>query len=357
MSTYFNPDLLRVARQARGLSQAELHTLSGVSQGSISKLESGNAEPVPGVLDKLGQALHYPPSLFAESDRVVGLPISVHPLYRKRASVGQRALAQIEADMNLRLVHIRRLLRSLEFRGELELPRMDVEDYDGPAQIAEFVRRTWMVPNGPLRNLVDVVERAGCIVVPSDFDGRSVDGVTQRAPGLPPCVFINRNMPADRQRFTLAHEIGHIVMHRVPTPGMEQEANDFASALLMPARDIRPSLTGGLTLARLGALKLEWRVSMASLVMRAKHLDAINEYQSRQLWSRTLARYRVNEPGQFDFLAEEPGILAAMVRYHTGELGFNAAEFGRLMHLYEDEVRSLYGLTSPSPRAGLRIVR
>ncbi|MGE5154653.1 MAG: helix-turn-helix domain-containing protein [Bdellovibrio bacteriovorus] len=357
MSAYFNPDLLRVARQARGLSQEELHALSGVSQGTISKLESGNAEPAPGVLDKLGQALRYPSSLFAESDRVVGLPISVHPLYRKRASVGQRPLAQLEADMNLRLLQIRRLLRSLEFRAELELPRMDVEDYDNPEQIAEFVRRTWMIPNGPLRNLVEVVERAGCIVVPSDFDGRSVDGVTQRAPGLPPCIFLNRNMPADRQRFTLAHEIGHIVMHRVPTPNLEQEANAFASALLMPARDIRPSLTGGLSLARLGALKLEWRVSMGALAMRAKQLGAITEYQSRQLWTRTLARYRTKEPGQFDFPAEAPSILVAMVRYHTGELGFNPAQLGRLMHLYEEEVRTLYGLGATAPGAGLRIVR
>jgi Zn-dependent peptidase ImmA (M78 family)/transcriptional regulator with XRE-family HTH domain len=357
MPDYFNPDLLRMARQARGLSQEELREGSGVSQATISKLESGNAEPTEGVLDRLAQALHYPPSLFAQTDRMVGLPLSVHPIYRKRASVGQRALAQLEADMNLRLLHIRRLLRSLDFRAELPLPQMDIDDYEGPEQIADFVRRTWMIPSGPVRNLTEVAERAGCVVVACDFDGRAVDGVTQRVPGLPPCIFLNRNMPADRQRFTLAHEIGHIVMHRTPTPEMEQEANAFAAALLMPERDVRPSLIGGLTLARLGALKLEWRVAMAALAVRAKQVGAVNDYQYRQLWARTLARYRTKEPAQFDFAPEVPSILGAMVAYHANDLKFDGQEFGRLLHLYEDEVRQLYGVGGTAPGVGLRVVR
>jgi len=357
MASHFNPDLLRVARQARGLSQAELHTQSGVSQSTISKLESGLSEPMEDVLQKLAQALRYPPTLFFEPDQIVGLPISVHPQYRKRASVGQRSLAQLEAEMNLRLMHIRRLLRSLEYRAEREMPRMDIDDYESPEQIAEFVRRTWMIPNGPLRNLVDAVERAGCIVIHSDFDGRSVDGVTQRVPGLPPCIFLNRNMPADRQRFTLAHEVGHIVMHRVPTPDMEQEANEFASALLMPARDIRASLTGGLTLGRLGALKLEWRVSMAALVFRARRLGVISEYENRQAWSRTLARYRTKEPVQFDLPLELPSILAAMVRYHLKDLGFSVGDLATVFHANVDDIRALYELGNETPSSGLRIVR
>lgn len=68
----------------------------------------------------------------------------------------------------------------------------------------------------------------------------AMDGVTMHAPDTLPCIFLNRSQPADRLRFSLAHELGHLIMHRVPTLQMEEEANAFAAAFLAPAKDIRP---------------------------------------------------------------------------------------------------------------------
>jgi Zn-dependent peptidase ImmA (M78 family) len=83
----------------------------------------------------------------------------------------------------------------------------------------------------------------------------------------------NVEQPADRMRFTLAHELGHLVMHHdQPTQSMEQEANEFASAFLMPARDIRPHFARRVDLRLFAELKPVWRVSMASLLMRARSL-------------------------------------------------------------------------------------
>ena len=359
MADAFNSDLLRIARHARGWSQTELSRRSGVSQASLSKLENGLIGPSDDVLHGVASALRFPRSLFFEPDKMLGLPISVHPMYRKRASVSQRGLERLEAEINIRLFHIRRLLKSAEFDPELSLPDMDIDEFGGdPERIAELVRRTWLVPTGPMKNLVGWLERAGCVVVPCDFAALAVDGVTINSPGLPPCIFLNRNQPSDRQRFSLAHELGHIVMHRVPTPTMEDEANAFASALLMPARDVRPYLTGRLTIQRLASLKPVWRVSMQALLYRAKSVGAVTANQSQYLWRQISALgYRRNEPPELDFPAEEPVVLPEMIRVHLEDLGYEVEDLCSVLHVFEDDLRNMHPLPSNFAGPNLRVVK
>ncbi len=355
----FNTGLLRVARQARGWSQAELSRNSGVSQANLSKLENGLIGPTDEVVDRVASALRFPESFFYQNHRLVGLPISVHPMYRKKASVGQKAIDRLEAELNIRLMHLRQLLAAADFEPELLLPRLDPDEFGGgPERIAELVRRTWLVPSGPLYDLVGWIERAGCIVVHCDLAALSVDGVTIQAPDMPPCVFLNRNQPSDRQRFTLAHEIGHIVMHRVPSPEMEDEANAFASALLMPARELRPKLGGRLTLQRLAALKPVWRVSMAALLYRAKAIGAITSSQSGYLWRQMSSMgFRRAEPPELDFPAEEAGVLPEMIRIHLEELGYGIGDLCSVLHAQEEDVRRMHPLPGPIGRSHLRIIQ
>ncbi len=356
MSKGFNHDLLRIARQARGWSQSELSRRSGVSQANISKLENGLLGPTDDVLSSVGETLGFPQSFFYQNDRVIGLPMSVQ--YRKRASVGQKAIEQLEAELNIRILHIRRLLDAAELEPELSLPRLDVDEYDGdPSKIAELVRRTWLAPSGPIRDLVAWVERAGCIVVHCDFAALKVDGFTVQIPDMPPCIFLNRNQPADRQRFSLAHELGHVVMHRVPSPEMEEEANEFAAALLMPARDIRSHLSGRpLTIQRLAGLKPIWRVSMAALLFRAKTIGAITANQSQYLWRQMSSMgYRRTEPPELDLKPEEPTVLPEIIRLHLEDLGYDLSDLSEVLHSKEEDLRILHPL--PGANRRLRIVK
>jgi len=359
MSGEFNADLLRVARQARGWSQTELSRQSGVSQANLSKLENGLIGPTDDVLERVADALHFPQSFFFAPDRVLGLPMSVHPMYRKKASVGQRGLERLEAELNIRLLHIRRLLKAAEFEPDLELPELDIDEFAGdPERIAELVRRTWLVPSGPMKDLVGWVERAGCLVVQCNFASLSVDGVTISAPGMPPCIFLNRNQPADRQRFSLAHELGHIVMHRVPSPTMEDEANAFASALLMPAREIRPYLSGRLTIQKLAALKPVWRASMQALLYRAKAIGAITANQSQYLWRQISALgYRRSEPPELDFPAEVPHVLPELIRVHVEELGYRVEDLCSVLHVFEDDLRRIHPLPDTPGGPNLRVIK
>lgn len=350
----FNPDLLIVARTTRGLSQVTLAERAGITQGHLSKLENGLSVPSSDVLARAASALDYPVSFFGQSDRVIGLPLSVQPAYRRKASVGQRDLEKVRAYLNIRLMHLRRLLQATEYTAETILPAYDADEYDGDVErIAQLVRRTWLLPPGPIKNLTDIVERAGVVVVLCDFPNATIDGLSIVLPDLPPCIFLNRVQQADRLRFSLAHELGHLVMHSQANPDMERQAHSFASALLMPAEDIRSYFASGVTLKRLATMKPLWRVSIQALAMRAKSVGSISENQHKYLWMQlSKAGLRRREPPELDFPAEEPKILSALIRMHTERLGYTMVELAAALHTYESELRHLYSLTG----ARLRVV-
>ncbi|MEM1105759.1 MAG: ImmA/IrrE family metallo-endopeptidase [Pseudomonadota bacterium] len=355
----FNDSLMRIARQARGWSQTELSRQSGVSQGYLSKLENGMIDPHDDVVDKLSRTLAFPKTYFFEPDHISGLPVSVHSMYRKKASVGQRAQERLEAEINIRLMHIRRLLKAVEFDRELELPSFELEEFDmEPEQIAALLRRTWEVPSGPLKSLIGWMERAGIIIFHADFDGLAVDGVTVRQPGLPPCVFLNRGQPADRQRFTLAHELGHIIMHRIPSPSMEDEANAFASALLMPVHDIKRALGKKVTIQKLAVLKPVWRVSMNALLYRAKTVGAVTPNQAQYLWRQMSALgYRRAEPPELAFQPEEASILSELLRVHVEDLRYSTEDLCASLHVYEADLKRIHGLPEKSGAPHLRVIK
>jgi Zn-dependent peptidase ImmA (M78 family) len=135
----------------------------------------------------------------------------------------------------------------------LPLPWIDVDEGGGPREIARKIRTAWMIPPGPVLNLTELVERAGILVIWCDFDA-PVDGVTMNVPGLPPCILLNKTSPADRMRASLAHELGHVIIHKIPTDTMEDEAYTFGAESLAPEKELRRDLIGGkITLERLAA--------------------------------------------------------------------------------------------------------
>lgn len=351
----FRPDLLALRRRMLALSQAELASLSSVSQATLSKIEQGLRDASDDMVDRFAHALKCQRSFFFQAEREYGSPMSAHPMFRKRTSVGQKVLDRFIAELNVRIGHVRTFLTSVDFTPELPLPQYHVEDYNGDVEaIANNVRRAWYVPRGPIRSLTDYVERAGCIVVPCEMEDAHIDGVSYRVPGLPPLIFLNKNQPADRMRFSLSHELGHLIMHNYPSPSMETEANGFASALLMPRTDIAPELSG-LTLEKAAYMKPVWQVSMAALLMRAKGLGKLNQYQSEYLWREMSKRgYRLREPPEVDFNKEQPTVIDALMRNMTDELEYGERELESILHLQYDELAQLYGLRRTT---GLRVVK
>ena len=153
-----------------------------------------------------------------------------------------------------------------------------------------------------------------------------------RARDLPACIFLNKSVPPDRMRYSLAHELGHVIMRTDSDNSIEIEANMFAAELLAPARELRRDLIGGrVTLERLAQLKAKWRVSMQFILYQAKEIGIINEYQSQYLWKQiSMHGWKTREPPETDFEYERPTVFPRIVNLHVNELGYDVTEFGSL---------------------------
>jgi Zn-dependent peptidase ImmA (M78 family) len=146
---------------------------------------------------------------------------------------------------------------------------------------------------------------------------------------------VNSAIPADRLRFTLAHELGHIFMHRVLTDDMEKEADRFAAEFLMPERDIRSDLTN-LSLPRLATLKQYWRVSMAALLYRAAEIGTISPRTKQYLWFQMgKNHFRTHEPVVIP--REDPTLLRQLFDVHVQQLGYTVGQFGKMLFVPSDD--------------------
>jgi Zn-dependent peptidase ImmA (M78 family) len=362
MAEYVNNGLLRIARQRLGLAQGEAAERLAVPQVTLSRYENAVAAPPDEFIARAAMAYDMPIDFFRQTDAVFGPPVSIHPMWRKKADVTVREIDKIIAEINIRVLQLRRLLNAVEYTPQSNIPRLDLDDYDGDVErVAAIVRAHWMLPNGPIENLTAAVERAGAVVMHSSMGGSSVSGVTIAVPGLLPVIVLNQDQPADRMRWTLSHELGHLVMHKFPSPDMETEANNFASALLMPKNEITIALRSRkVDMARLAALKPEWRVSMQALLYRAQSLGVVEKSQAAWLWRRfAMDRTKLREPAHLDFPRERPGVVSRMVRLHLDNFGYSPSELAKIIHANDNLLNEYYDLNAAPVVQGmkLRVVR
>lgn len=348
MTATFNAEMLKLARDAREYTQADLAREAGVTQALVSKIENGLiTTPSDEVVEKLSAAVRFPAAFFFQKERVVGFP---HFHYRKRAKLGARALAHIGAIINIRRQHIIKLLRSYERPVEKPIPQFDLDERGlTPEKVAERMRGYWMLRRGPVDNLVELIEAAGGIVVLCRFGTNLLDGISFRMEGLPPIFFMNREAPGDRFRFSLAHELGHMIMHGVPgdEEQMEEEAHRFAAAFLMPASEIKPYLTSP-KLSAFGKIKAFWKVSIKALIRRAHDLKVITDNQYRWLCVQYAKSFKMGEP--FPIEIEKPQRLMAIVQYHVKELGYSIADLAKLLTVNTDDLETAYLPRTSGPR-------
>ncbi|WP_244521274.1 ImmA/IrrE family metallo-endopeptidase [Bauldia litoralis] len=352
--------MLRLARQRKRFRQVDAAARLGVEQPVLSRVENGLVSAGDELIQRAELVYEMPHSFFEITDPVYGAPVSVHPMWRRKADVIGRDMDAVVAELNIRVMHLRRLLEGAEYAHTETLPRLDIDDYGSAEKIAGLVRAHWKVPKGPIADLTLLVERAGVIVYQSPLAGAAISGVTFATPGVPPLVVVNSEQPADRRRFTLAHELGHLVMHRFPSPKMEDEANEFASALLMPASDLRPYVAGRrVDLALLASLKPEWKVAMQALLMRVSALNLVTAHQARNMWKQISARrLKLREPPELDFPAEQPTVIDSILRVHLEGLGYSESDLAQLLRIHPWDLRALYGIEAKEPpRPRLTIVR
>jgi Zn-dependent peptidase ImmA (M78 family) len=204
-----------------------------------------------------------------------------------------------------------------------------------------------------------VLEDAGGLVLIRDLGSRQLDAVTQWIDGEPPLFLISAHAPADRFRFSLAHELGHVIIHGEPgaTPVQERQADEFASEFLMPADAVRADLARRhLDLPRLLDLKHQWGVSMAALLRRASTLGVISEWQYRNLMVEMSALgYRTQEPG--DLTRESPRLIPDLVTRLRRDHRYQPSQLAAAAGLLEHDFIRLYLRADPAAPGSAEVMR
>lgn len=325
-----NPAMLVVAREARGLGQKELAEAAGISQGKLSKIENGLLSPGGDDLRRMANALGCTEELFYLRESIEGLGSSFL-FHRQRQRVPVGLQKRIQANVNLLRIQVVRLLRGVELDFTRRFDVLNPGEVDGkPERAAELVRVAWRLPAGPVADVTALIESAGGVVLKCDFDTPLIDAAHFWLPGLPPLFFVNRDLPGDRLRWTLAHELGHAFLHQhYAGEDVEDEADRFAGEFLMPKREIVPHLRD-LTIERAAALKPYWKVSMAALVRQAHRHKCITNWKYRDLnISLSTQGYKKVEP--FPIPVEEPKLIREVVKVYRTNLGYDNFDLAKLV--------------------------
>ena len=317
-----NENLLTAAREALGLTQAQLAArLSGlaegdqpVSQGYVSRAEKGALTVTGERLALFAEALQVTPGLLVSDAKVWSLGDGC--LYhRHRRSTRASALRQLHAQVNMVHLHLTRLAEVIGWQlpGFTWVP-VRTDGANGPADVARRVRESCGIGRGPVPSVTAVAEEIGALVVALPLGGREVDATSLHPPGEPPLFVVNSDAPAERQRFTLGHELGHVTCDPGSAPDPEEMAHRFSAELLAPASELYRDLKAAdITPARLLELKRKWLISAAALLYRAHDLAVIRESQYRRISAQISALgWRTSEPGPLQ--AERPVMVPELVR-------------------------------------------
>lgn len=303
-------EVLEILRRAQGLTQEELCARTGVTQAALSRYENDQRMPDEETVTRLARELGVS-RRFLMRDHVVRGALAVDVHMRRQKTYKASAWRRLEARLNKHRLHASLLFEEVSLRADQCVPTFDPAE-TAPAEAALMVRAQWRMPVGPVRHLIRWLEAAGCLVFEEDFGTYRVDGLSQWV-GDHPVLLINRAVPTDRKRLTLAHELGHLVLHNgLAVEDPEREANEFAAEFLMPAHVVRPELRA-ITVGKLQDLKQVWGTSMQSLFERAFTLGMATQAERTKFYKSMNARgWKVKEPGSDRLTHEHPQMIAAI---------------------------------------------
>jgi Zn-dependent peptidase ImmA (M78 family)/transcriptional regulator with XRE-family HTH domain len=351
----FNREMLTLARESRQMTQTQFALASDISQSKVSKYEGGLLNVSDSDIETISRVLNYPQAFFSQNDEIFG---SNSPCFynRKRKMIPMILLRSIYARINILRFAARRFLRGAEVIPANEFPSFDIDEFDGkPDEVARRVRAVWGMPIGPVKSVVAAIEAAGGIVIGFSFGTTKIDAVSQRPKDMPPIFFVNTDIEAgDRLRYTLAHELGHIVMQNAMSNDPEEEADQFAREFLMPAREIGRDLVR-IDIGRAARLKPFWRTSMQSLIARAYELRAITKSKYTSLFIE-IGRlgFRLQEP--IPIPPERPTITPEIVLIYIDEYKYSIVDLTKLVNLSESDLRGPF-LPDEQGHPNLKLVR
>jgi Zn-dependent peptidase ImmA (M78 family)/DNA-binding XRE family transcriptional regulator len=319
----FNGERLREARDARGISAVSLSEIVNVSAQQVYNYENNRNSPSPEILTRIARAINLPEAFFVRPRRDDNFE---KIFYRSMSSATKGARKRAERRLGW-LTDIEEYVSEFVTLPRVNLPKVDVpsdplllSDQD-VENLAEDVRRYWRMGEGPVANMVLLLENQGVVISRGHLGAETLDSLStfDERDGRPYISIGTDKGTAARWRFDAAHELGHLLLHSqldrslltksAQFKRIEEQAHRFAAAFLVPIGPFSSDLFG-MSLDALLSVKLKWNVSVAMMIIRARHAGLLSEDAERKLWiGYNRRKWRRNEPYEDAIEIEKPRVL------------------------------------------------
>lgn len=359
----FNGKRLKTARTLKGMSISELAEALDLQRQTISMYENGKISnpDFPKIL-KMSQLLNFPIDFFLDSDTEL---VNLAPTTYFRSLLTTNKKYRYEQEIKISFVStIYAYLSEYITFPRVNLP--DVSNTDGIEDVAMKLRECWNLGYGPIDNLIFHAEQNGIILTSFQTTTNDIDAFSQKISIINEERYIvalsNNKNTAARFHFDVAHELGHIMLHDWEddieniSPSefrdKEQQANDFASAFLLPKETfIKEVGTYADELNYYIELKKKWKVSVAAMIRRAKNLGLIT-YDKYQGLMRQMQKMGIRkcEPLDDVLVTAQPSLLKTAVEMLINDNVLTANEIIQELSdeynlsLFSDEIENLLGL-------------
>ncbi|MDG6893031.1 helix-turn-helix domain-containing protein [Clostridium perfringens] len=355
----FNGARLKTARLYRGKTIKELADATGISKQAISQFENSKSTPSLETLLAIMNALKFPRDYFYQIDD----EIEINTFFRALSTTSKKEqLCQVNRTKTLSTIYSF-LDNYIDF-PRLNLLELDCSD-DDIEKIATILREYWGLGNSPIINVVNVMEKNGIVISSFNTNDNKIDAFTQthniNGISRPFVILGDDKESAVRRQFSAAHELGHIIMHssnyniselsKEEYKIMEEEANDFAAAFLLPKDSFIEDVSKYPNkLEFYIELKKKWRVSISAMIIRALRLNVISHNQYQYLMKQLSKKgWRTKEPLDDLIQVSRPillrkaiDILIANNVMNENEIVKQLADYG--LAINSDEIEILLGL-------------
>jgi Zn-dependent peptidase ImmA (M78 family)/transcriptional regulator with XRE-family HTH domain len=356
----FKGERLTNAREARGITQTSLADIIKVSRAAISQYEKGQRFPSSDILKKIASTLNFPMHFFLQGVSVQ----KSKPIFFRSMSATTK-IARLRAERRYEwLLNIIEYLREFVTLPEVNFPRFalssDIAAIDDEIieDIASRTRKHWGLGFGPISNITWLLENNGAIVVRQELGAKTLDAFSswiERNTPTPYFILGEEKQSAVRSRFDAAHELGHMILHHHVGEKelrntstfklIEDQANHFASAFLLPEQTFSQEVFFAPNLEMLVPLKSKWRVSIAAMVKRLSQLRLISHEREQQLFINISRRHwRTNEPLDDELEIEKPRVLQKVFDILRNKNIINQHSLTINLGLYIEDIEAAIGI-------------
>lgn len=348
------------AREARAKSMEDLASDIGVTRQSISKYERGIVRPSPEMLQAISYSLGFPTEFFYKSEAEINAGSS--PLFfRSKSNIAKKVKIACKYQIKWTDEIKKQLEKYVDFI-ERDLPTID-KDYEDLSfedieEIALTIRKDWDIDDDPINDLIGLLENKGVIVTQFATNSfctfKDIDAFSCWKDGTPYILYHSIPKSAVRTRFSILHELGHLIMHSSIAEDdsvkkeivdlADMQADRFAAAFLLPAtsfpKDIRST-----SLISLEAVKKKWGCAMSTIIRRCETLELLTENQINYLKRQmTTKKYWYKEPLDDILTIAEPEMIRDAVYLLIDNKIITKTAFINASGLSIDDLKCICGL-------------